>query len=78
MIEVAQNEARSVYELENVHRRANVLQMYNHYLGDPGKMTWDLDRYSKTTPDRVRAVVAKYLVPDHMITVITEPTGGGK
>ena len=75
---VAQNEARAVYELEDLNQRANMLQRYNHYLGDPGKLTWDLDRYRKTTPDRVRAVVAKYLVPDHMVTVITQPAGGAK
>ena len=49
---------------EPATRRANVLQAYNHYLGDPDKLTWDLDRYRKATPDKIRATAAKYLVPD--------------
>jgi zinc protease len=75
---VASSEASAIYRLESLNNRANVLQAYNHYLGDPGKLTWDLDRYRKATPDGIRKAVAKYLVPDRMVTVITQPTGGAK
>jgi hypothetical protein len=49
------------------------------YLGDPDKLSWDLDRYRLTTPEKIRAVTAKYLTPDHVLTVITLPApAGGK
>jgi predicted Zn-dependent peptidase len=75
---VASREARLIYQLEDLNSRANILQSYNQFLGDPNKITWDLDRYRKTTPEKIRATVAQYLTPDHMITVITNPAGGAK
>jgi zinc protease len=73
---VTQNEATAIYQLEALMRRAEVLQSYNHYLGNPDSITWDLDRYRKTTPDQVRAAVAKWLAPDHVIELVTLPGGG--
>jgi predicted Zn-dependent peptidase len=70
-------EARSIRGLETAFGRAQQLQEYNHYLGDPDRLSWDLDRFRKTTPDKVRAVVAQYLGMDHAITSITLP-GGAK
>ncbi|HEX5063239.1 MAG TPA: pitrilysin family protein [Kofleriaceae bacterium] len=75
---VAATEAAVIYRLEDVNSRANTLQSYNHFLGDPGKLTWDLDRYRKTTPDKIRAAAAKYIVPANAVTIITNPTGGAK
>jgi predicted Zn-dependent peptidase len=77
---VAMSEASAIRALEPVLGRANVLQQYNHYLGDPGRLTWDLDRYRTTTAEKIRATAAKYLLPDRMVTIITIPTGqtGGK
>ncbi len=73
---VAEQEAGTVFQLESLNNRANILQQYNHFLGDPGKLAWDLDRYRKTTADKIRATVAKYLSPSHMLTVITNPAPG--
>ena len=70
---VAAMEAGAIYQLEGLNARANRLQGYNHYLGDPDRLTWDLDRYRKTTADKIRATVAKYLVPSHMLVVVTMP-----
>ena len=75
---VAANEAGAIRRLESVLGRAETLQSYNHYLGDPDKISWDLDRYRKATPEAIRAAAAKYLQPDRMITVITKPAGGAK
>jgi zinc protease len=75
---VASNESGMIHQLEDLNNRANVLQGYNQFLGDPNKITWDLDRYRKTTPAKVRETVARYLDPAHMITVITNPAGGAK
>jgi zinc protease len=76
---VAKQESRAIYELEGLNSRANVLQEYNQFLGDPGKITFDLDRYRNATGDQIRQTCATYLSPDHAITVITSPsTTGGK
>ena len=74
---VAGNEASVVYGLEDVNGRANLLQECNQYFGDPGCITRDLDRYRNATPEKIRATAAKYLVPAHMVTVITNPSKEG-
>ena len=74
---VAGNEAGVVYGLEDVNGRANLLQECNQYFGDPGCITRDLDRYRNATPEKIRATAAKYLVPAHMVTVITNPSKEG-
>jgi zinc protease len=75
---VTASEASAIYRLEGLNARANVLQTYNQFLGDPGKLSWDLDRYRKATPDAIRGYAAKYLVPSSMVTIITNPAGGAK
>jgi len=72
---IVANEAGIIRSLESVLARAQILQNYNHYLGDPDKLTWDLDRYRTTTAEKIRAAAAKYLVPEHMVTIITNPKG---
>ena len=74
---LASNEAGSIRALETTMGRAQALQQYNHYLGDPDKITWDLDRYRKTTADKIRATAATYLRPDRMATIITNPATRG-
>jgi zinc protease len=74
---IARNEAGAMRQLETVFGRAQVLQDYNHYLGDPDKISWDLDRYRTTTAERIRATAAAYLSPDRAITVITVPQAKG-
>ena len=76
---VAAQESSAIYRLEGLNSRANVLQEYNQFLGDPGKITFDLDRYRKTTAEKIRATALRCLMPAHMITVVTNPAkGGGK
>ena len=74
---VAAQESGAIYRLEGLNSRANVLQEYNQFLGDPGKISFDLDRYRKTTADKIRAAAAKYLVPEHMVTVVTNAVKDG-
>jgi predicted Zn-dependent peptidase len=76
---IAENESYAIRGLQTGFGRAEQLQAYNHYLGAPDKLSWDLDRYRTTTPEKIRAVTAKYLTPDHVLTVITLPApAGGK
>ena len=74
---VASNESGAIRRLETAFGKAETLQAYNHYLGDPDRISWDLDRYRKTTPEAIRAVAAKYLTPDRVVIVTTTP-GGAK
>ena len=74
---IAAREAGVIRRLETVFGRSQVLQDYNHYLGDPDKISWDLERYRTTTPERIRAAATKYLSPDHVVTVITVPQAKG-
>ena len=41
--------------------RANRLNYYNQYTGDPGYLPKDVERYRRVTPDDVRSAVAKWL-----------------
>ncbi|MND05703.1 hypothetical protein D3C83_266570 [compost metagenome] len=66
-----------MYGMESLPGRAERLMRYNHYLGDPGRLTWDLDRYRNTNADNVRATVAKYLDEAHRVVVMTLPAEGG-
>jgi zinc protease len=74
---IAAREAGVIRRLETVFGRSQVLQDYNHYLGDPDKISWDLERYRTTTAERIRATAAKYLSPGHVVTVITAPQAKG-
>jgi len=73
---IASNEAGTIRSLETTMGRAETLQAYNHFLGDPNKITWDLDRYRKTSPAKIRDVAAQYLRSDRMVTAVTNPAGG--
>jgi len=74
---IAANEMGFVRRLETPFGRSQALQGYNHFLGDPDRITWDLDRYRKTTAEKIRATVAAYLVPARVVTVITNPSTAG-
>jgi predicted Zn-dependent peptidase len=74
---VTANEAYAIRGLEDLDTRADTLQTYNHYLGDPDKLSWDLDRYRNTNADKIRATVASYLSAAPVI-VITKPAGDAK
>ncbi len=71
---VADRESSTIRGLESVMGRAQALQQFNHYLGDPDKFTFELDRYRKTNAERIRTVAAKYLQPSQVVTVITQPS----
>ena len=61
---IAANEADTIRR-SRASRRGETLQAYNHYLGEPDKITWDLDG-SAERPREDRATVAKYLLPDRI------------
>jgi zinc protease len=70
---VAAQESRAIYRLEGLNSRANQLQEYNQFLGDPDRISFDLDRYRKATADQIRATVAQWLSPQHEVIIVTNP-----
>lgn len=53
--------------------KADLLQSYNHFLGDPGLLAWDLDRYDDVTGERVKQFAAKVLVPNQRVVLHAVP-----
>jgi predicted Zn-dependent peptidase len=74
---VVDREARLVWGLENFMARANALQAYNHYLGDPDGFTMDLDRYRNLTPASIQQVAGNHLGNDRRIEMVVTPTAQG-
>ncbi len=66
----------SLEELGGFGGRAERLQIYNHYLGDPGKLQWDIERYKKLTAKDVAAAMEKYLDEKRLI-VLAKPANKG-
>ncbi|HEX4386347.1 MAG TPA: pitrilysin family protein [Myxococcales bacterium] len=69
-------EAGRMRELERIGGfggRADLLNTYQTFLGDPGYLPRDLARYRAVTPAAVQAFAKKYLVPDHRIELDVVP-----
>lgn len=78
-------EAQFVHSLESVGDfggRADRLNMYNVYRGDPDYLNRDFDRYTRITPADVQRVAEKYLRPGRValevhpgkeLTVVPDP-----
>jgi predicted Zn-dependent peptidase len=74
---ITRYEARAIRGLEGLLPRAERLQAFNHYYGDPDSFSRDLDRYRAVTVDAIRAEAARHLVPERQVTLVTMP-GGAK
>ena len=70
-------EASTIWRLEGLMSRAEQLQRYNHYLGDPDRLSWDLDRYRKITPASVLAAARKVIDLERPVVIVTMPKKGG-
>lgn len=60
----AQLEFSAVSELQSILTKADRLNIYEFYFGEPNSFKTDLDRYRNTTPQRVRDVARKVLTND--------------
>ena len=65
--------ASYTWGLETLLARAQQLQAYNHYVGNPDYITKDLDRYRHSSPAKVLGVAARYLATEHRAEVLTMP-----
>lgn len=64
--------ADNLFELERSSARANRLNNYNHYVGDPNWLSKDLARTTEATPDGVAAAARGWLKEhDRVVTVVT-------
>lgn len=70
-------EANFVWNLEEVLNRAERLQFFNHYAGDPGYTKDYLETFRSRTADDVRRV-AGGLLTQPRVEVLTTPTGDEK
>ncbi len=55
--------------------KADVLQYYNHHVGDPGYLAKDMARYAQVTPEGVKRFAAEYLRADARVVVHAVPPG---
>ena len=81
-VERARNviETRIVQGLENLGGFGGVadrLNMYNHYLGDPGYLPKDIQRYRDVTPASVKAFAQEQLAPTARVVVHGVPGAAG-
>jgi zinc protease len=62
--------------------KADVLNFYNHHLGDPGYLAKDFERFAAVTPAALTTVVNQQLRADNRVVVHVTPApaaqGGGK
>jgi len=63
-----------IWGLEDLMSRANTLQGYNHFLGNPDYISKDLDRWRKSSPEKVQQVAAKLLPKNKRVEVLTVPS----
>ncbi len=72
---VTAEEASAIYGLESLIGRAEQLQSYNHFLDDPGRLSWDLERYRAVTPRSVQAAATAYIDLERPVVIVTMPGG---
>ena len=64
--------ADSVFEIERSSARANRLNSYNHYVGDPSWLDKDMARITKATTESVATVARTWLKEkDRVVTLVT-------
>ena len=65
--------AGDVRRAESLNGRADVLNMYEIYLGDPGYLPRDIARFRAVTPEAVKAFANKYLLDGKRLEITTVP-----
>jgi zinc protease len=73
---VTQKVADYVWDLEALLGRAETLQQYNQFVGNPDYISTDLDRYRNATPEKVQQIAATFLKKGNRIEMIVMPAGG--
>jgi zinc protease len=58
--------------------RADVLNHYNHFLGDPGGLPKEFEMMRAVTPASMQAALQQWLKADNRVVVEVRPVGGAK
>jgi zinc protease len=71
-VESARNQIeRSLYQgLQKVGGRADLLNLYNQYTGDPGYLPKDIERYARVTPADVQRAVREQLSKNARVVML--------
>ncbi|MDP2984831.1 MAG: pitrilysin family protein [Candidatus Latescibacter sp.] len=69
------NEAKNVRNFQSLETIATRLNDYNVYLGDPGKLVWDMERYAKATVEDVQGYARKYIDLNKRAILYITPQG---
>jgi len=77
-LERAQNQmrAQAVRGRQSAMGRAEALQWFAHFHGDPGALRTDLDRFMAVTREDVQRVARRYVVNDNRALIVTQPGTG--
>ncbi len=65
-----------VFGVERDSNRANSINGYNHYTGDPAYLPKDIARYTQATTEQVSAAARKWLSLERRIVAIVNPKKG--
>jgi len=57
--------------------RAEKLQAYNHYLDDPDRLAWDVDRHRDVTTEDLAAVLREHIT-DRRVVILASPIDGSR
>jgi zinc protease len=68
--------AAEAFGLEGVGARADTLNMFLHYTGDPGYLSKNLARYESATAASVKEAAARWLDPARRVVTFVRPTKG--
>jgi len=69
-------ESSFIWGLEEINGRANRLQWFNHYTGDPGYTSTYLERLDALTTDAVKAAANEWLSQPHALVIsVPDPEG---
>lgn len=66
-------ETEALLSLQSIENKAQRLQRYEHYLGDPGKLEWDLARFRAVTPASVRGFAWRVLDGERRVVLHAVP-----
>lgn len=65
---------RQLERLGGFGGRAEQLQSYHHYLGDPGKLPWDVARHRSVTREDLAEAMER--LDDRRVVMLAQPLGG--
>jgi predicted Zn-dependent peptidase len=70
---VTRREAAAIWSLTGLSRRAQTLQRFALYTGDPDGLGGELARYRAVTPADIAAAITRWLGPTHQLEMTTVP-----